>query len=128
MKGVSASISRSWSPQPAPPPPARLVAAITASAFGVAPAQLRAQSRGPARCAGVRQISMYLAHVGFGLSFAAIGLAFGRDPSTVRHACAVVENSRDLARIDRLLDHLEWAGREFAASLKTAAAPRTGEA
>jgi chromosomal replication initiation ATPase DnaA len=50
---------------------------------------------------------MYLAHVGFALSFEAIGRAFGRDRTTVSHACRVVEDSRDDARLDRRLSALE---------------------
>lgn len=109
-------------------PPGSLVAAIAATAFGIAPADLAARTRRDARWARVRQIGMYLAHVGFGQSFVAIGQAFGRDPSTVRHACAMVENRRDAARMDRLLDHLEWSGQQFAASVTAEdAANSTGE-
>jgi chromosomal replication initiation ATPase DnaA len=50
---------------------------------------------------------MYLAHVGFALSFEAIGRAFDRDRTTVSHACRVVEDSRDDARLDRRLAMLE---------------------
>ena len=38
---------------------------------------------------------VYLAHVGFGLSYAMVAREFGRDRATVRHACAVIENARD---------------------------------
>ncbi len=50
---------------------------------------------------------MYLAHVGFALSFETIGRAFDRDRTTVAHACRVVEDSRDDARLDRRLAALE---------------------
>ena len=56
-----------------------------------------------------RQIAMYLAHVGFGIPMAAIGKAFGRDRTTVLHACHLIEDRRDEARFDDLLDHLEQA-------------------
>jgi hypothetical protein len=56
-----------------------------------------------------RQIAMYLAHVGFGIPMAAIGNAFGRDRTTVVHACHLIEDRRDEARFDDLLDHLEQA-------------------
>jgi hypothetical protein len=66
--------------------------------------------RKPARAAAfARQIAMYLAHVGFGLSMAEIGKAFGRDRTTVVHACHLVEDRRDEACFDDLLDHLEQA-------------------
>jgi hypothetical protein len=71
----------------------------------------------PARAAAfARQIAMYLAHVGFGLSMAEVGKAFGRDRTTVVHACHVIEDRRDETRFDELLDHLEQA----AIALRTA--------
>lgn len=71
----------------------------------------------PARAAAfARQIAMYLAHVGFGLSMAEIGRAFGRDRTTVLHACHLIEDRRDEVRFDQLLDHLEQA----AIALRTA--------
>jgi hypothetical protein len=71
----------------------------------------------PVRAAAfARQIAMYLAHVGFGLSMAEIGRAFGRDRTTVVHACHLIEDRRDEVRFDHLLDHLEQA----AIALRTA--------
>jgi len=43
----------------------------------------------------VRQISMYVCHVALRIPQNDIGEAFGRDRSTVRHACHVVEDRRD---------------------------------
>jgi hypothetical protein len=64
----------------------------------------------PARAAAfARQIAMYLAHVGFGLSMAEVGRAFGRDRTTVVHACHLIEDRRDETRFDQMLDHLEQA-------------------
>jgi hypothetical protein len=71
----------------------------------------------PARAAAfARQIAMYLAHVGFGLSMAEVGRAFGRDRTTVVHACHLIEDRRDDVRFDQMLDHLEQA----ATALRTA--------
>jgi hypothetical protein len=71
----------------------------------------------PARTAALaRQIAMYLAHVGFGLSMAEVGRAFGRDRTTVVHACHRIEDRRDETRFDQLLDLLEQA----AIALRTA--------
>lgn len=58
-----------------------------------------------------RQIAMYLAHVGFGLSLTQVGRGFGRDRSTAAHACKVVESLRDDRHLDRTLDVLEQACR-----------------
>ena len=73
----------------------RLVAACVAADFGLAAAALETGLRGSQRAAHARQIAMYLAHVGFGLSFEAIGHAFGRDRTTIAYACRVVEDARD---------------------------------
>lgn len=93
--------------------PAILVASISAVAFRVAPADIAAKTRRTARCVRARQAAMYLSHVGFGLDYSAVGRAFGRDPSTVRYACARVETRRDAVRTDRMFDHLECSSRRF---------------
>ncbi|HEV7433693.1 MAG TPA: helix-turn-helix domain-containing protein, partial [Pseudorhizobium sp.] len=43
----------------------------------------------------VRQISMYICHVALSMPQHDIGVAFGRDRTTVGHACHVVEDRRD---------------------------------
>ncbi|WP_328286603.1 helix-turn-helix domain-containing protein [Pseudorhizobium marinum] len=48
----------------------------------------------------VRQISMYVCHVALRMPQQDIGVAFGRDRTTVSHACHVVEDRRD----DRIYD------------------------
>ena len=67
------------------------------------------EGRPPRAAAFARQIAMYLAHVGFGLSMAEVGKAFGRDRTTVVHACHLIEDRRDERRFDDLLDQLEQA-------------------
>jgi hypothetical protein len=52
---------------------------------------------------------MYLAHVAFGLSLTRVGVCFGRDRTTVRHACALIEDSRDDPRCEFGLSALEAA-------------------
>ena len=70
------------------------VAAIqraVAARFGVRPSDLRSASR-RAALVEPRHLAMYLARTWTGLSYAAIGAAFGgRDPKTVRHAIAAAE-------------------------------------
>jgi chromosomal replication initiation ATPase DnaA len=56
---------------------------------------LETRRRGSQHVAFARQVAMYLAHVGFGLSYDAIGRIFERDRTTVSHACRVVEDRRD---------------------------------
>lgn len=90
---------------------ARAVVAIALDGPGRGPAR-----KPPRAAAFARQIAMYLAHVGLGMSMAEIGRAFRRDRTTVVHACHVIEDRRDDARFDRVLDHLEEAARALRAA------------
>jgi hypothetical protein len=38
-----------------------------------------------------------------------VGILFGRDRTTVAHACSLVEDGRDDPELDRRLEHLEHA-------------------
>lgn len=55
----------------------------------------------------VRQISMYVCHVVLQISLTDIGLAFGRDRTTVSHACNVVEDRRDDPAFDDFVSSVE---------------------
>ena len=57
--------------------------------------------------AHVRQISMYVCHVALRLSLSDIGSAFGRDRTTVGHACSVVEDRRDDPAFDEFVSSVE---------------------
>jgi chromosomal replication initiation ATPase DnaA len=59
------------------------------------------------RTAFARQVAMYLASVGFGMSLGRVARAFGRDRSTVRHACQVMEERRENAGFDQWMEALE---------------------
>lgn len=65
----------------------------------------------PSRCqAGVaeaRQLAMYLMHVILQRSLTEIGIFFGRDRTTVGHACAAVEDRRDEPAFEREVRRLE---------------------
>ncbi len=65
----------------------------------------------PARCragtARARQLAMYLSHVVLGRSLKEVGEAFGRDRTTVSHACALIEDMRDDPVFDAELERLE---------------------
>ncbi|MEZ5938690.1 MAG: helix-turn-helix domain-containing protein [Hyphomonadaceae bacterium] len=54
---------------------------------------------------------MYLAHTAFGMSLARIGVAMGRDRSTVAHACHAIEDRRDDPSFDAWIARLEQAVR-----------------
>ena len=77
--------------------------------FGVELEALGQVSRGVARIALARQVAMYIAHVGCGLTMRQAGELFGRDRTTVAHACLTVENRRDDPMFDRALALLAWA-------------------
>lgn len=64
-------------------------------------------SRCRAGTARARQMAMYLCHVVFGISLADIGEAFGRDRTTVSHACGLIEDLRDDPEIDAELERFE---------------------
>jgi chromosomal replication initiation ATPase DnaA len=86
---------------------ARLVEAAAASATGVPAPALRDRFRGNRANALARQTAMYLTHVAFGMPFTHVGICFGRDRTTVRHACALIEDRRDDPGIDLALEALE---------------------
>ena len=85
----------------------RFVEALVGGALGVSIAELRRPNRGRAPVAFARQTAMYLAHVHLGLSLERVGQHFGRDRTTVAHACRRVEDSRDKPRFEVLLAYLE---------------------
>ena len=87
----------------------RRLTSRVAEDFGVALAELVAPSRGSPRAALARQVAMYLCHIGFALSFEAVGRLFARDRTTVAHACRVVEDRRDDRWFDRRISLLERA-------------------
>jgi hypothetical protein len=85
----------------------RFVEALVGVALGVGLADMRRSSRGRAPAAFARQTAMYLAHVHLGLSLDRVGEHFGRDRTTVAHACRRVENSRDKPNFEPVLAYLE---------------------
>lgn len=80
-----------------------LVSAITHSTA----AEIIAETRSEARVSRARQISMYLAHTGLNWTQAYTGRVFGRDRSTVAHACKQVETMREDGLFDRRIGRLE---------------------
>ncbi len=87
----------------------RIVEDIVADVFEVPRDALHQPTRGRARVAFARQAAMYLAHVAWGLQLTEVGRIFGRDRTTVAHACEVIEDRRDNDALDRTLDLLTWA-------------------
>ena len=87
----------------------RFVEALVGASLGVPVSELRRPSRGRAAAALARQTAMYLAHVHLGLSLQRVGTHFGRDRTTVAHACRRIEDRRDKPGFERLLIQLEAA-------------------
>lgn len=87
----------------------RCLETLVSRAFNLGETDLRRASRGHAPVAFARQVAMYVAHVWFALSLSEVGRRFGRDRTTVAHACRVVEERRDDPRIDRVVAAIESA-------------------
>lgn len=62
--------------------------------------------RGQADIALARQLAMYPMHVEYGRLYADVGRFFGRDRTTVSHACALIEDLRDDRAFDAMLERL----------------------
>jgi chromosomal replication initiation ATPase DnaA len=87
----------------------RSIEATVSTALGIGMAEIRAEQRGRAAAAFARQTAMYLAHVHFGLTLSQVGRNFGRDRTTVAHACACIEDRREDPKVESVLACLEAA-------------------
>lgn len=86
---------------------ARMAREIACEAFGVSHAELYGEARGDAHLALARQTAMYLAHVVGQLSLNELAGLFGRDRSTVSHACINIEDRRDSPIFDLQIGYME---------------------
>lgn len=82
---------------------------LVAREYGIDVCALYSARRGPARIASARQLAMYLVHVAHGVALTAVGDAFGRDRTTVAHACMVMEERRDDPVFDAFVMRLEMS-------------------
>ncbi|MBZ9600387.1 helix-turn-helix domain-containing protein [Phyllobacterium chamaecytisi] len=80
---------------------------ILSAFFNVSGRDLRSHSRCERSVARVRQVGMYVAHVTLALTMSEVGRAFGRDRSTVNHACHLVEDMREDLQFDRIIQTIE---------------------
>ena len=83
------------------------LAEIVAQRRRVSIRKLFDRDRGEAEVALARQIGMYLMHVCYGRPYADTGRFFGRDRTTVSHACALIEEMREDRLFDGDLDEIE---------------------
>jgi hypothetical protein len=79
---------------------------VSALSCGVDERELRAGLR-KANVAFARQLAMYLCHVAANMSLREISDLFGRDRTTVSHACHAIEDRRDCRTFDRQIEFLE---------------------
>lgn len=86
---------------------ARLAQHAVAFVFRQPHEEIAARTRRSKGAAFARQTAMYLTHVAFGMSLARVAAAFGRDRTTVSHACHVVEDRREDPSFDAYLEDLE---------------------
>ena len=85
----------------------QVIEGTVAGVFGIDVELLRQPTRGRANIALARQVAMYIAHVGCGLSLTEVGAVFERDRTTVAHACAIVEQRRDDDHFDAAIHLLD---------------------
>jgi hypothetical protein len=86
-----------------------VAAKLSADHFNVALKDLSAVTRRSPQVAHARQVAMYLAHVAFGIPLANVAACFGRDRTTVSHACHRIEDRRDDPAFDASLLKMEFA-------------------
>jgi len=79
---------------------------LTAKACGVEITLVAANKR-RAPVAFARQLAMYLCHVVADMSLRDVAAEFGRDRTTVSHACHAIEDRRECPIFDRQIEHLE---------------------
>src|SRR5262245_54955137 len=86
---------------------ARLAAGVASYALGIRQDDILSEARGAVATAFARQVAMYLCHAGFELSLTRVAIAFGRDRSTVSHACHLIEDRREEPLFDLWIGSLE---------------------
>lgn len=84
---------------------------IAAALFNGPSKELRQAGRTSLAVARVRQIAMYVTHVVLEVSMNEVGRGFGRDRTTVLHACHLIEDMRDDEDFDRIVAMTEEVAR-----------------
>ena len=87
---------------------ASLAQFVTAQVYGVPLDEMRKPTRGRPVVTRARQVAIYLAELVFGLTRRQLGQQFGRDPSTIYHACDLIGGLRkDNLELDSTLRWME---------------------
>jgi hypothetical protein len=85
----------------------RIVGHVTSEMAALVSTRVQLHSNRRRLLCHVRQIAMYVCHVALRIPLQDIGQAFGRDRTTVGHACHVVEDRRDDAAFDDFVGTIE---------------------
>jgi chromosomal replication initiation ATPase DnaA len=102
----------------------RFVVRLVAFAAQVRPEEILSRGRGTTEASSARQLAMYLLHTKLSLPFAVVAKLFGRDRTTVAHACSAVEDLRDIPERDDFVGELE-SMLELAVSMTSYAAAKS---
>ena len=86
---------------------ASVLVRIIAKVSGVTPCEIFHHSRSRAPIAATRQLAMYMMHVVLGRNLTEVGKFFGRDRTTVSHACFRIEDMRDDLEFDEYINRIE---------------------
>ena len=87
---------------------ASLARFIVAQVYGVPVEEIRKPTRGRPHVARARQIAVHLARLVFVMSHKQLAREFGRDRSTIHHACYLIESMREAsAEFDSTLRWME---------------------
>jgi chromosomal replication initiation ATPase DnaA len=73
---------------------ASLARFIVAQVYGVPVEEMRKPTRGRPHAARARQIAIHLARLVFAMSHKQLAREFGRDRSTIHHACHIIADMR----------------------------------
>jgi chromosomal replication initiation ATPase DnaA len=80
---------------------------LVAAARGLNATALMGPDRGKADIALARQLAMYLMHTHYSRIYSEVGRFFGRDRTTVSHACGLIEEMREEVVFDASVAQLE---------------------
>jgi Bacterial dnaA protein helix-turn-helix len=86
---------------------ARFVLGLVASMTETCEEEITGSGRSCVATTRARHMAMYLMHTFLGHSFSQVAGFFGRDRTTVAHACRRVESERDLSEYEKRLVRLE---------------------
>ena len=106
---VGSAPVRAWRSRPARDRSASLIIDMVSAARGISRRQILGRRRS-LRIVTSRQLAMYLVHTMLGRTYHETAGVFGRDRTTVSHACARIEDMReDRGLFDRDVQRLEDA-------------------